>query len=320
MGIARGIEQRSGDSRSSRPCAAQSRSRMRRCSAFIWPRPIPICGPFRGPFRALSPASRGAKSPPWPDTSKDSIRDGSSGGAHCRTPLLRRIVRSAHPRTSSKRRTGCWPSMRSCSNCPLPRWWSKPARRPRFSRRTPFLANHLERRDAGIGGAANKPCFPVPSWASRIPFIIRPIPAGHSATPSDNTRLASFLDLFAPPPPPKRTEDLHLARLVGSAREITACAAAWNGPQSPVLLEGAGCLAARREAALNSHPAVLHFATHVLESRQGFRSGLIVLSIADGGRSEVLTSAEIATWHLDGRWLRSAAAVPGPPRRSPPQG
>ena len=95
-------------------------------------------------------------------------------------------------------------------------------------------------------------------------------------------------------------EDLHLARLVGSAREVAASAAAWSGPRSPVLLEGTAASRRGVEAALDSHPAVLHFATHVLESHQRSRSGLIVLSLAGRGRTEVLTSAEIATWHLHG--------------------
>ena len=114
------------------------------------------------------------------------------------------------------------------------------------------------------------------------------------------------------------SEDLHLARLVGSAREVAASAAAWSGPRSPVLLEGAAASRCSVEAALDSHPAVLHFATHVLESRQRFRSGLIVLSLAGRGQTEALTSAEIATWHLDGALVAlsgcssgSAEALPG---------
>jgi CHAT domain-containing protein len=122
----------------------------------------------------------------------------------------------------------------------------------------------------------------------------------------------------APAVSSQTAEDLHLARLVGSAREVDACAAAWCGPRSPVLLEGAAASRRGVAAALDSHPAVLHFATHVLESRQRLRSGLIVLSLADRGRTEVLTSAEIATWHLDGALVSlsgcssgSAEALPG---------
>jgi len=94
--------------------------------------------------------------------------------------------------------------------------------------------------------------------------------------------------------------DLHLARLAGSAGEVTACAAAWSGSRTATLLEGAAASRQGLQAALDGHPAVLHFATHVLHSSQGARSGLIVLSLTHAGQHEVLSPAEIATWHLDG--------------------
>ena len=103
-------------------------------------------------------------------------------------------------------------------------------------------------------------------------------------------------------------DDLHLVRLAGSAREVAACAAAWGGSRTPTLLEGAAASRQRLQAALDGHPAVLHFATHVLESSvdssvdssHGARSGLIVLSLNHGGQHEFLGPFEIATWHLDG--------------------
>lgn len=94
--------------------------------------------------------------------------------------------------------------------------------------------------------------------------------------------------------------DLHLARLAGSAQEAAASAAAWGGPQAPVLLEGPSATRDRLQRELDRHPAVLHFATHVLPSRRGTRSGLIVLSLNPNGRHEVLSPVEIATWNLDG--------------------
>jgi len=96
------------------------------------------------------------------------------------------------------------------------------------------------------------------------------------------------------------TSELDLARLAGSAREAKSCAAAWGGPRPPVLLEGAAASRARLRAALDSHPAVLHIATHFVHSRQGNRSGLIVLSLTGTGQPEVLGPAEIATWNLHG--------------------
>jgi CHAT domain-containing protein/tetratricopeptide (TPR) repeat protein len=102
-------------------------------------------------------------------------------------------------------------------------------------------------------------------------------------------------------------DDLRLVRLAGSAREVADCAAAWSGSQSPILLQGAAASRRRLQAALAAHPAVLHFAAHVLDSSTGpsasspaGRSGLIVLSLTDSGQHEVLSPVEIATWHLDG--------------------
>jgi CHAT domain-containing protein len=113
-------------------------------------------------------------------------------------------------------------------------------------------------------------------------------------------------------------DDLHLARLAGSAREIEACAKAWGGGEPPQLLQGAAASRRHIEMALNSHPAVLHFATHVLHSVQHPRNGLIVLSLNDTGQNEILSSAEIATWRLDGALVSlsgcssgSADALPG---------
>jgi len=95
-------------------------------------------------------------------------------------------------------------------------------------------------------------------------------------------------------------DDLHLARLAGSAHEIEECARAWGGSQAPQLLEGREASRRQIEAALESHPAVVHFATHVLHSADHPRSGLIILSLAGNGQNEILNAAEIATWHLDG--------------------
>jgi CHAT domain-containing protein len=171
-----------------------------------------------------------------------------------------------------------------------------------------------------LAAATPRPALPGPFLGIADPVYNTADPRWQAAAKSaDGARTASFLNPFGTPAAASQpADDLHLARLVGSAREVAACAAAWSGPRLPVLLEGAAASRRGVEAALGSHPAVLHFATHVLESRQGFRSGLIVLSLADRGRTEVLTSAEIATWHLDGALVSlsgcssgSAEALPG---------
>jgi len=178
-----------------------------------------------------------------------------------------------------------------------------------------FLAErHSVQTTAGAGMLALSAATPRPS--SPGPFLGIADPVYNTADPRWHAAAKPSGSAAATSSGP--AEDLHLARLVGSAREVAACAAAWGGQRLPVLLEGAAASRRGIESALDSHPAVLHFATHVLESRQRFRSGLIMLSLADRGRTEVLTSAEIATWHLDGALVAlsgcssgSAEALPG---------
>ena len=113
-------------------------------------------------------------------------------------------------------------------------------------------------------------------------------------------------------------DPLHLARLVGSAQEAEACAAAWGGSREPVLLQGESASRPRLQAELRRHPAVLHFATHVVHSDQDARSGLIVLSLNRAAQHQVVSPAEIAAWSLDGALVAlsgcssgSATALPG---------
>lgn len=90
-------------------------------------------------------------------------------------------------------------------------------------------------------------------------------------------------------------ESVQLPRLVGSGREIELCAAAWDRPGT-VLLTGARADKARLRAALEGRPAVVHLATHVLESAQRSRHGLIALALGPGRGSEILEPLEIAAW------------------------
>ena len=120
------------------------------------------------------------------------------------------------------------------------------------------------------------------------------------AKPSAGSGFTSFWNFFAARAASTASGDLHLPRLAGSALEVKSCAAAWGGPQTPVLLEGVAASRRRLQAALNSHPAVLHLATHVLHSSHDNHSGLIVLSLTGAGQQELLSPAEIAAWNLDG--------------------
>ena len=134
------------------------------------------------------------------------------------------------------------------------------------------------------------------------PFVAVADPVYNTADPRwKGTRSASLPSFFvAHADDFSSLPEIHLARLAASAREAAACAAAWGGSRPPVLLEGLSATRGRLETALALHPAVLHFATHVLRSGRNARSGLIVLSLDSRGQYEVLGPVEIATWNLDG--------------------
>ncbi len=109
---------------------------------------------------------------------------------------------------------------------------------------------------------------------------------------------------------------LVLPRLVASGGELDACARAWDGES--VLLKGA--VASRRNLAeqIRRNPAVVHFATHVLESSERPAYGLVVLSLTDRRETELLTPFEIARWRinaslivLSGCHSAQGAALPG---------
>ncbi|HVN06171.1 MAG TPA: CHAT domain-containing protein [Bryobacteraceae bacterium] len=151
-----------------------------------------------------------------------------------------------------------------------------------------------------ISGAAML-AAPVPAAPSPTgPFLAVADPIYNTADPRWNgPRSTSLFGLFtARAGQADATAGLPLARLVGSAHEAAASAAAWGG--RPVLLEGPAASRARLLRELALRPAVLHFATHMLRSSQSTRPGLIVLSLNSAGQNEVLSPVEIATWNLHG--------------------
>ena len=115
---------------------------------------------------------------------------------------------------------------------------------------------------------------------------------------------------------------LMLPRLVGSGSEVEACARAWQGES--VLLTGAEASRLLLTGQLERNPAVVHFATHILESagaaksRAGSGYGLIALSMTESGETQLLEPAEIAHWKtrvgsvvLSGCHSAGGAALPG---------
>jgi tetratricopeptide (TPR) repeat protein len=85
---------------------------------------------------------------------------------------------------------------------------------------------------------------------------------------------------------------LSLPRLPNTSPEIEACARAWNTPGSR-LLAGAGARIDSVRDALQSDPAIVHFATHVVTGKGDFQSGMIALSLDSGGAMGLLGPREI---------------------------
>ena len=140
------------------------------------------------------------------------------------------------------------------------------------------------------------------SWLSRTPSITRPQRFRQRRFAGGAGSFFGLITAFAAGSAP--AGDLQLARLAGSAREVADCAAAWQAPRLPIFLEGAAASRERLRRALETRPAVLHFATHVVQSTVNSgaeaRSGLIVLSLNQAGQHEVLSPVEVATWNLHG--------------------
>jgi tetratricopeptide (TPR) repeat protein len=90
---------------------------------------------------------------------------------------------------------------------------------------------------------------------------------------------------------------LLMGRLVASGAELDACARAWGGDRT--LLRGLDASRRGIAAQLGRRPAILHFATHVLESSSSPSYGLIALSLTDRGETEVLPPMEVERWKVD---------------------
>jgi len=104
-------------------------------------------------------------------------------------------------------------------------------------------------------------------------------------------RAAGFGFVLGPAPPPPPGGSLLLPRLVASARELDACARAWNGDH--LLLEGSRASRQEVAAQLEREPAVVHFATHFLASSGRQADSSIALGLTRAREIDLLTPEEI---------------------------
>ena len=96
-----------------------------------------------------------------------------------------------------------------------------------------------------------------------------------------------------------------LQRLVGSGEEVEASAGSWiKGGGTAVLLQGRQALRGGFLRGLETHPTVIHLATHVLFPASSREQGLIAFGLGDSrptrGEPEFLTTSEIAGLRVPG--------------------
>jgi CHAT domain-containing protein len=91
--------------------------------------------------------------------------------------------------------------------------------------------------------------------------------------------------------------NLGLNRLSGSGTEIEACAREWDN--KAVLFKGRDATMQNVRRAVAARPAVVHFATHILQGQERSSSARIALSVSESGREELLGPAEIGGWNAD---------------------
>lgn len=92
---------------------------------------------------------------------------------------------------------------------------------------------------------------------------------------------------------------MELPRLVGSGRELYACARVWGGGTVTVLT---GAEASREAVtrAFQTPPSVVHIAAHVLDTGDRGENAVIALGLNRDGGEEVLTHYDVARLPMDG--------------------
>ncbi len=98
----------------------------------------------------------------------------------------------------------------------------------------------------------------------------------------------------------EKKQDIVLSRLPATATELQACSRAWGASQSRILT-GVDADLANVRSALDAHPAVIHFATHVVTAPGDHASGLIALSLNAAGAMGLMGPTEIVAHPVSAR-------------------
>jgi CHAT domain-containing protein/Tfp pilus assembly protein PilF len=115
----------------------------------------------------------------------------------------------------------------------------------------------------------------------------------------------------------RERQDVVLPRLPSTAGELDACSRAWNAPRTSIL-KGPDANLQSVRAGLLGNPAVIHFATHIIQGPEFYSSGLIALSLDSSGAIGLMGPAEIVARPvsaslvvLNGCHSGTAESVPG---------
>jgi CHAT domain-containing protein len=93
------------------------------------------------------------------------------------------------------------------------------------------------------------------------------------------------------------SSSFYFARLWGAADEVRAVANTWDASSS-IVLTGEAASRQRLWSELARKPAVVHFATHILEADDQLHTGWIALSMGANGTPEFVSPAEISVRRL----------------------
>ena len=117
------------------------------------------------------------------------------------------------------------------------------------------------------------------------------------------------------------SQTFEMARLIGSGLEAQACANAYNYTvASPIMLAGKRASINNIKTSLKLKPSVMHFATHVVASREHPEVGNIALSLDRDGEMELLGPSTISAFQVNSGLVVMSGCSSGSGRILPGEG